>query len=435
MKWICITCLLILNLQASAQGIFEDAVGDDFQISGTSAENSYELNGYIRGVFFAGKIPDEDKAEMKSGFGEASLKLRVRKKDFGDAFAELRFQRGHEFGEQIDKVDIREAYVNIYAGRFDFRVGEQIVVWGRADGFNPTDNITPKDMFARSPDEDDKRKGNFLIRSHYNLPLFRFEAIWAPFYRASVIPSRITPLPSYMMLTDYPDASFGNNSLAMKLNLELASLDGSISYFNGYNPSPGISIDSTNIISRAYRMHVLGADFSTTVMNNIGLRGEFAYRKPHDDHEKFIHIPNPDLQYTIGLDRELASDFTVIMQYIGRYVFDYTDMSAPTDSSEIPAYEIALKNRMIASQTDEISHSISFRPAWKLMHETLTLEILGLYKITTEEFFIKPQTSYDIADALTLTIGGELYSGQDETLFGIIDENLSSVFMEIKASF
>jgi hypothetical protein len=43
--------------------------------------------------------------------------------------------------------------------------------------------------------------------------------------------------------------------------------------------------------------------------------------------------------------------------------------------------------------------------------------------------------SYDIADALTFTLGAELYSGPDDTLFGLIDSTLNSVFAELKASF
>jgi hypothetical protein len=69
------------------------------------------------------------------------------------------------------------------------------------------------------------------------------------------------------------------------------------------------------------------------------------------------------------------------------------------------------------------------------MYETLNLELSGLYNFTTGEFFIKPKVTYDIADALTFTLGGELYTGPDETLYGTIDESLSAIFIELKTSF
>jgi hypothetical protein len=102
---------------------------------------------------------------------------------------------------------------------------------------------------------------------------------------------------------------------------------------------------------------------------------------------------------------------------------------------ETLTYDLALKNRMFSSQTDEISHAVSFRPAWRLMYETLNLEMSGLYNFTTKELLIRPKVSYDIADALTITAGGEFYSGLDETLFDMIESHLSALFVELKASF
>jgi hypothetical protein len=180
-------------------------------------------------------------------------------------------------------------------------------------------------------------------------------------------------------------------------------------------------------------MHVVGADFSTTI-GSIGFRGEFAYKDPHRDHKSNLYIPNPDLQYTIGCDKE-SGDFYIILQYIGRYVFDFTELTKPITPEEMMSYELSLNNRMFSSQQDEISHSISFRPAWKLMYETLNLELFGLYNFTTEELFLKPKASYYITDALKITLGGEIYTGPDNTLFGTIDSHLSSFFIELRTSF
>ena len=105
----------------SSQSLFERATGQD-------EEKSYELNGYLRGTLFVGESIDDKNTEIKSGYGEASLKLRLRKQDFGDAYAEVRFRRGHEFQKTVAEIDLREAYVNAYIGPFDFRIGHQIVV-------------------------------------------------------------------------------------------------------------------------------------------------------------------------------------------------------------------------------------------------------------------------------------------------------------------
>jgi len=423
----------------SSQSLFEQATSKD-------EEKPYELNGYLRGTLFVGKVPDKNSTEIKSGYGEASLKLRLRKHGFGDAFAEVRFRSGHELQKTVSEINLREAYVNAYAGPFDFRIGHQVVVWGRADGWNPTDNITPRNMLIRSADEDDRRLANFLIRSYYNRQPFRFEAIWVPAYSPSYIPTDLIASSSGITLgePDYPDMKLKNSAFALRLNMEWPSIDGSISYFNGHNPMPGITADfpkifmtnmDLNIFPKAYRMHVIGADFSTVVAGSWGLRGEVAYRRAHQDYEENVHIPNPDLQYVVGLDKELVKNFSLIVQYIGRYVFDFEELEIPTNPMDFPRFKIALKNRFINFQQYELSHSLSCRAAWELMNELMSIEVFGMVNFTSNETLFRPKLTYDIADALTVALGAELYSGPDDTLFGLVDSTLSAVFVELKASF
>ena len=196
-RLMCVIGVVLFSTLLSSQSLFEKAEEES-----KDRALSYKLNGYLRSALFVGKVPDKSEAELKSGYGEACLRLKVRKPNFGDAFAEVRFRRGYEFNDSLSEVNLREAYVNAYIGSFDFRIGHQIVVWGRADGFNPTDNITPRNMLVRSPDEDDRREGNSLIRSHYNIHPFRLEAIWVPSYRSSVVPTDLLPFPPSVRLID-----------------------------------------------------------------------------------------------------------------------------------------------------------------------------------------------------------------------------------------
>ena len=42
------------------QGLFEDAISGGNEDGGGGNEVAYELNGYMRGVFYGGKIVDKD---------------------------------------------------------------------------------------------------------------------------------------------------------------------------------------------------------------------------------------------------------------------------------------------------------------------------------------------------------------------------------------
>ena len=192
--------------------------------------------------------------------------------------------------------------------------------------------------------------------------------------------------------------------------------------------------DSGSIVivinQKSYVMNVFGADFSTSV-GSFGLRGEFAYRKPTEDYKlrENIYIPNPDFQYVLGVDKSIG-DFSVIGQYVGRFVSDFKEFQARSLQDSLES-----TNRMIASQQDEISHAVLMRPTLALFHETCNLELLGYFNISTEEWLLRPSLMYNLADALTLKAGVERYYGPDGTLFGNIKDALSSGFVELKASF
>ena len=145
--------------------------------------------------------------------------------------------------------------------------------------------------------------------------------------------------------------------------------------------------------------------------------------------------PNPDFQYIVGMNREFRGNFSLILQYIGRYVFSFEELSAPANPTQIPAYEIERINRMISGQQNQLSHSFSVRAEQKLLYETMSIELMGLFHMTTSEFFIKPVLRYEISDAIDFAFGGSFYSGPDDSLFDTIDTLLSAVFTELKISF
>ncbi|RQW02522.1 outer membrane lipoprotein-sorting protein [candidate division KSB1 bacterium] len=125
------------------------AVAQDFLDSlqaNEAAALSCEVDGFMRGAFFAGKSVSGDELEQKSAYGEIGVKLRARKAQWGGGYGEIRLRRGYEFDESLSDFQLREAYVDASRGDFDFRMGHQIIARGRADAFNPTNNITPQDL-------------------------------------------------------------------------------------------------------------------------------------------------------------------------------------------------------------------------------------------------------------------------------------------------
>ncbi len=477
---------LFTLLPATAQaGLFDDAMSgeedstvegeedassvtmDAGGLSATAGGFNFELNGSVRGDIFVGKQVDENDGEVKAATAETALKLRIKKQAYGDAFAELRFRAGTEDGEPVTEFSLREGYINLYAGPFDFRLGEQIIAWGRADGTNPTDNLTPQDLSVRSADEDDRRIGNVGLRSYLNLFPVRLEFVWLPIYKSGILPPLQLPQAVELGERHSPDMSIGNGTLAGRFNLETTVLDASLSYLYGYATLPGIEALSLvadpdegmtiNARLRAYKQQVIGADFAAAISDWFGLRGEAAFKRAFGNPNNHEYLPEPELSYVLGVDKEFVAkgDLTVswIVQYIGKSVFALDRISSATrpalnlenlpqaitlEGDDLPSYvrnQFLERNRMLRAQTEAVQHSAMTRLAFNMLHETLHLELLGTMNITTLEWMLRPKLSYDIADAFVITFGGQVFQGPEDTLYGMVDEIQSAAYTELKLSF
>ncbi len=49
----------------------------------------------------------------------------------------------HDYSDSLT-FRLREAYLDLYFGNFDLRIGKQQIVWGKADGVFITDMVSPK---------------------------------------------------------------------------------------------------------------------------------------------------------------------------------------------------------------------------------------------------------------------------------------------------
>jgi hypothetical protein len=466
----------------SGPGLFEQstAAAASAPAGGVAAEPAappvgpFTLSGYVRGDMFAGKVNGENAGELKSGYGELDLTLRTKKETYGDGFAEARLRYGLQGdGTQGTVVEVREAYVNAYLGPLDLRLGQQIVVWGRADALNPTNNLTPVDFRIRSPLEDDIRLGNAGARAFLRFAPFRLEGVWMPIYLPTELPA--VSLPQYVSYgpTAFPTVDLKNGTEGARLHFEIPAVDMSISYVHGFAPLPGLSITQQNgidqitltadannspsptmppsiLISRnAYEQQVFGGDFATSLGDFGTLRGEIAYRRPYDGSVPDGHVADPDLQYVLGADHSFGS-LSIIVQYMGRYVFDWQKQNGSTfDTSSLPMRQmsdinfvtqtadaiLAKDNQILFSQTARVQHLGTVRFEWLGLHETLSISSLCLLNFTSHEWLVTPRIGYKLSDAMMAYLGAQVFHGPTDTLFGIIEAELSSGYAELRYTF
>jgi hypothetical protein len=169
---------ICLGFMVSAQGIFEQAQGQP-----TGRENTlFSLTGCARGRAWGAS----DQLDNSNLFGELALKGSIGTQ--GTFLkADVRLREGIFLGERKTIVEVKEAFAGYQGRMVDFYLGNQIVQWGRTDGFNPTNNLSPNNYFMLTTDPNDQRMGNFMIRSKLRpFSQTELEIVAIPVFKPSV---------------------------------------------------------------------------------------------------------------------------------------------------------------------------------------------------------------------------------------------------------
>ena len=277
--------------------------------------------------------------------------------------------------ENVDpyRLEAHAAYIDVYKilPHLDLRIGRQVVTWGTADKFSPTNNVNTLDL--SDPLLFGKALANNMIRLDYN-PWrdLIITAVWVPIFRPAQLP-RTAPVaieditrPASIQEDDIrsqvrglqnlykptrinavalqPDPTIQNSQfglrIATRLPSKLGGQDVSLSYYHGRFgiPSPAWSINqnfpdgSKGLVTAILmwpRMDVLGFDMAGTFqkLGGIGYWVEGAVFFPqeityglYDDahpltitgHDPITFIPKGDGTYQLNQKYPEAQRGTII---------------------------------------------------------------------------------------------------------------------------
>jgi hypothetical protein len=334
--------------------------------------------------------------------------------------------------------EISEFYLDVKLGRVDLRAGKQEIRWGRADGFNPTDNLIPYDYLDTFADE---RVAAPALKADAYAGKAKFEAAWVPFYTPTRLPlfgqrwfprlpattlAILTPEPPPPTIDltfkdaggPVPPRTFGNGQWGVRWNQLLPRAEFSLSYFDGFDdiaffrssiipleltPRPRVQI---SLSREYYRVRVAGADFASEI-GPFGIRGEMAYFDQTDpanlDHLLFV----------VGLDRSWG-DWFAIVQYAGQKV------SGPVPNEPVFP-DLGLRSTMLWRIERTLGPSRSF-------------EVKGALRLRDGDFLIQPLYSIALANKWRLKIGATIFGGPEDGYFGQFREN-SHLILQLRYTF
>jgi hypothetical protein len=431
--------------------------------------NSKVINGFVRGGFYSWADRKDNKLNVPSAFSDLGLRLETGTIHNFSAFADLRFRYGTEFLKPVSRFDLHEAYVTMGGERWKLAVGQKIIKWGRCDFTNPTSKLSPQNMLSRSPDKEDMDMGNLLAEaSYYPWSPIKVTAVVMPYYKPSVLIIEPIPLPANVTISEPASLFTGNGmfSYAFKTEFRMNRFDWSLSWFEGYDPLPGIALtaftpDTTQLIPapqigldiKPYKLRMAGMDFETTA-GPFGIRGEAAFTIPVLPGRTNEYVPLPEFKYAAGFDWA-PGRWRFTGEYSGKYIFDFTpavagsfvetkiDYGALTalfatpgfDLHEYARQQVTAFNRLYNYQLKRSYHSAGLRAEAELANGKLLPSVFTMVNITTRDLLIMPELRVKPSDGLTISIGAEIYSGRSGSLYDLIDDFMDGVFLSLRADF
>lgn len=333
--------------------------------------------------------------------------------------------------------DFRELALSFSRSDWDLELGRVRIPWGRADGVNPTDVLQSKDFRVLVPADDDAKTGALTARIRKSWDLgdsgqnVSISVLTQPEFRGNLV--AIPPRPGLSFRFIHPENSY--RQFAVRMETQGASGDGAISYFEGIDRNPDLTLGSAgangvDVALKYRRIQMLGADFSKPI-GSLNFRTEVAMTWTPDREGNDFETKNPFFFAILGADRNFGDSWNLNLQYLYRHVVRSQDPFSIAD----PSYrELALVQALVTNQLDRDQHGISGRILYKALNDTLEVEGGGVVWLKRRDFVFRPRVRYQWNDRLSSTVGADLFRGPSQSAFGFLKE-LSTGFTEFSLSF
>ena len=329
-------------------------------------------------------------------------------------------------------VDLREAYLDYTTGDFDFRLGRQIVTWGVGDLLFINDRF-PKDwvsFFSGRPLEYLKI-GVDGLRTRYFTEVLNAELVIMPFFEPDIVPTpdRFFLFDPFLAVPsrekEEPATTIENTQLALRLYRRIKDFDDSGYAYRGFWLTPSMRPDDpaapTQMILFYPELSVYGFSAQGSKLDGV-VSFETGYYHSRDDEDgNDPSVPNSQIRFLVGYQRQIWEDFTLGVQYYGEIMEDYS------------AYVNSLPAGFPAQE--QYQDIMTLRLEYLLKHQTLRLSLFTFYSPVDNDYLIQPKVSYKFSDNFSSTLGANIFGGEKETTFlGQLDKN-DNIYLSVRLDF
>lgn len=330
-------------------------------------------------------------------------------------------------------VDLREAHLLLSPFSWmDVKAGRQILTWGTGDQLFINDNF-PKDWqsFFAGRDVEYLKAPSDAVKAAMFFPALNLDVVYTPqfdpdrfidgsrnsYYNAGL--GRLAGEDDVMPAV-IPDDAFDDDELALRAYRKYGAYEVAAYGYFGYWKSPGGQQGGAAAFPA---LHVYGASVRGPFAEGLG-NVEIGYMDSRDDRSGTdSSVKNSEWRFLLGYEQDLghiASDFTVAVQYYLEYMDDYGGY---------------LANPGAGPARDEDRHVFTLRLTRQMFRQNLELSLFTYYSPSDRDAFLRPRASYAITDEWDVTIGANVFLGEEQhTFFGQFENN-SNVYGALRYSF
>ena len=334
--------------------------------------------------------------------------------------------------DQRFDLTLRENYIDIGNGDWDFRLGKQHVVWGEMVGLFFADVVSARDMREFIlPEFDIMRIPQWAARAEWFKDDFHAEFLWIPVASYDDIGkpgAEFYPYPWQppgvavrYRNEDRPGRNLQNSNVGIRLStlkngwdfsgFAYSSMDINPTYYRDAASQPGTFIYE----ARHDRINQYGGTLAKD-FGNVVLKGEAVYTRGRQFTVTRISDPNgvvrqDTLDWALGLDFTLPADTRFNVQVFQRTHFDY-DPDLIADKHE-NGYSLLL------------NHKLS---------DKLEAQALWIASTNRTDWLFRPRVMWNFERNWRLAVGADIFKGPPLGLFGRYDGK-DRVYSEIRYSF
>ncbi|SBT10192.1 conserved exported hypothetical protein [Candidatus Accumulibacter aalborgensis] len=329
---------------------------------------------------------------------------------------------------------LRENYLDIGAGDWDFRVGRQHVIWGEMVGLLFGDVVSAKDVrHFVLPEFDILRIPQWAIRAEYFKDDFHAELLWIPvasydnigkpgaeFYDYTL------PAPPGMATTflneKFPTRSLANTNYGLRLSMLRNGWDVAAFAYSSMSVAPTfyreiIAAPQPTVVYQARHDRI--DQVGSTVAKDFGsvvLKGEAVYTSGQQ--YQVTNLTDPDglvlqktLLWVLGLDFTQFTDTRINVQVFQTHFFDHNAEIIPSANEN--GYSLL------------VSHKFG---------DKVEAQALWVASMNRTDWMLRPRVSWNFEKNWRLALGVDIFNGSPLGYFGRYDAK-DRVYSELRYSF